>query len=53
MLPVRTKSVYPTLWLALIVLVLVSVVLVYIYYQCELDRIERDIQDVKRTTTMD
>jgi len=53
-LAMRTKSIYPTLWLILAVLLLVSVAIVYVHYQRELDRIEQDIQDVKkRTNTID
>lgn len=53
-LAMRTKSIYPILWLILAVLLLVSVAIVYVHYQRELDRIEQDIQDVKKgTNTID
>jgi len=49
-LAMRTKSIYPLLWLILAALLLVSVAIVYVHYQRELDRIEQDIQDVKKET---
>jgi len=49
----RTKSIYPLLWLILAALLLVSVVIVYVHYQRELNRIEEDIQDVKKDNTID
>lgn len=45
----RIKSVNPKLLLILALLLVVLVVWVYLHYQGELDRIEHDMQNMKKT----